>query len=115
MLERSSAYRKILAVFQPHTYSRTQAYFDEFVKVFGANKNIGALVLMPTYAARENPSAGCDTDELFRAIVKRYGKMDTHLANSAQETLELVKGSIKSHDIVLFIGAGDIYDIKSWL
>lgn len=115
VLDRASEYGKILAVFQPHTYSRTQAYFDDFVKVFGAHKSIGTLVLMPTYAARENPSAGCDADELFRAIVKRYGKMDTHLANSAQETLTLLKDFAAAHDIVLFIGAGDIYDIKSLL
>lgn len=113
VIDRAGKYGRILAVFQPHTYSRTKAYFDDFVKVFGGNRNVGALVLMPTYAAREKFDSAYESDVLARAIVKTYGKASTYVAKDAKSTYEFVTKFAKSHDIILFIGAGDIYDIKA--
>ena len=113
VLGRAKNYGRIMAVFQPHTYSRTKAYFDDFVKVFGGDKNIGALILMPTYAAREKFDADFEVDALANALVNKYGKPDTHVASDEKSAVELVKNYAKAHDIILFIGAGDIYDIKT--
>ena len=114
MLERAVGFGKILAVFQPHTYSRTKAYFESFVEVFGANENIGALALMPTYAAREKFDAQFEVDALARAIFEKYGKQ-AFIASDTISILDYVCKNAKDYDIVLFIGAGDIYDIKPML
>ncbi len=112
VLKRAAKMGKILAVFQPHTYSRTKAYFDDFAEVLGTDANIGTLVIMPTYAAREYESDGCGSDALAREIIKRFGKKDTYTPSDAQSAIEFVKKAAKSHSVVMFIGAGDIYDLR---
>ena len=113
VLKRAGEYGKILAIFQPHTYSRTKAYFENFVETFGADKNIGSLIFMPTYAAREKFDEDFDVDALANAVNEKYGKTVT--IASASEVVDLVSKNAGSHDIVLFIGAGDIYDLKDKL
>lgn len=113
VLDRAKNYGRILAIFQPHTYSRTKAYFDDFVKVFGAQKQIGTLILMPTYAARETFDGDYESDALADAIKAKFGKLDIYLAADKSSAYGLASKFAKSHDIVLFIGAGDIYDIKA--
>ena len=113
VLKRASANGKILAVFQPHTYSRTKAYFENFVDVFGADKNIGSLIFMPTYAAREKFDKDYEVYSLAVAIADKYGKISS-FANE-NDVAELVEKLAKFHEIVLFIGAGDIYDVKDKL
>ena len=110
VLERARGYGKVLKVFQPHTYTRTKAYFDDFVDVLGYDD--GALVLMPTYAAREKFDASCEHDVLAAAIKDKYGKSDIYVAANSNEALEYVRKYAHKHDVVLFIGAGDIYNIK---
>lgn len=66
-----------MVVFQPHTYSRTKAYLDDFASVLGAKRNgVKTVAIMPTYAARERLSDGVDSDVLFNAI-------STNIANEA--------------------------------
>ncbi|MCM1306787.1 MAG: UDP-N-acetylmuramate--L-alanine ligase [Bacteroides sp.] len=110
VLERASERGKILAIFQPHTYSRTKAYFEDFADVFGADKNIDSLIFMPTYAAREKFDKDFEVDALSNAIAAKYDKKSC--VATASEVLKLTSTLAKSHDIVLFIGAGDIYDLK---
>ncbi|MDE6059896.1 MAG: UDP-N-acetylmuramate--L-alanine ligase [Clostridia bacterium] len=110
VLERARGYGKVLKVFQPHTYTRTKAYFDDFVDVLGDDD--GALVLMPTYAAREKFDASCEHDVLAAAIKDKYAKSDVYVAANGNETLEYVRKYAHKHDVILFIGAGDIYNLK---
>ena len=70
---------------------------------------------MPTYAARERLSDGVDSDVLFNAIFDKYRKRGVYLLKVAQSTLDFVKSRAKSHDVILMIGAGDIYDLKDML
>lgn len=109
VLERAKAFGRILAVFQPHTYTRTKAYFADFVEALKANE--GDLVLMPTYAAREQMDTTCEFDVLASAI-KRYGKCNVYAAPNGDYVLKYVQTHASDHDIILFIGAGDIYDLK---
>lgn len=113
VLKRAGEYGKILAVFQPHTYSRTKAYFENFVDVFGSDKNIGSLIFMPTYAAREKLDRDFESDALAKAVSEKYGKPVS--VASDREVLQFVSKNAASHAIVLFIGAGDIYDLKDKL
>ncbi len=110
----SRDFDKVLLIFQPHTYSRTKAYFDDFVRAL-SNDKIKTLVLTQTYAAREKESDGYTSDMLFDAIFDKYPQKDVYLIKSAQKTLNFVKTYAKFHNIILFVGAGDIYDLKSQL
>lgn len=111
VLKRASAYGDLLVVFQPHTYSRTKAYLDDFVCAL-CDKIIKTLVIMPTYAARELPQQGADSDVLAKAIFDKNCKPSVYLANSANSTLDYVKNHADRHGAILFVGAGDIYDLR---
>jgi len=104
--------KKILTVFQPHTYSRTKAYFDDFVDVLGNTDGVGSLILMPTYAAREPLDINFDSGALARAITARYEKSDVFVAFDKSSVMEFLSKLACTHDVILFVGAGDIYDLK---
>lgn len=114
LLERAKEFGKILAVFQPHTYSRTKAYMTEFADVFASkSNNIGTLIILPTYAAREQKDETNDSDALAGRIMSKNAELNVYLAKDNMSSVEFVKMLAKSYDIVLFVGAGDIYDLKS--
>lgn len=111
VLRRASVYGNLLVVFQPHTYSRTKAYLNEFVLSL-CDEHIKTLVLMPTYAARELPEQGADSGVLASAIIDKNCINDVYLADSAKSTLDYVVSHVNGHDAIMFIGAGDIYDLR---
>ena len=93
---------KIYVIFQPHTYSRTKLLFKEFVKVLSSVDN---LLIYRTFAAREYFDDAGSALTLSQSIKKSlYG----------DEPNDIVKflSPVKSGDCVLFLGAGDIYDIS---
>ncbi len=101
---------RVLAVFQPHTYSRTAKYFDAFND---ALNKADALIFMPTYAAREKPEDGADAYELYSAQKKLCGESKSVIyARGHEETVKAVKEAAINFNAVVFIGAGDIYDLK---
>ena len=112
VLGRASAYGKILAVFQPHTYSRTKAYLDDFAQVFADEKAISVLILLPTYAAREPQNHEFDSDAIMARILSKNAKQKVYVAENAMSSVEFAKIMAKDVGIVLFVGAGDIYDLK---
>ena len=96
-------YKSILCVFQPHTYSRTAALYNEFKE---ALKNVNKLIIAPIYGAREENIYGI-TSEGFALDVK--GKYI--------EDFEKIKGEIlrANNDAVVIMGAGDIVKLKNLL
>jgi UDP-N-acetylmuramate--alanine ligase len=93
--------RRLIAVFQPHTYSRTAYLLDRFRDAFAA---ADMLLLLPTYAARETPAAGLDATALARAI--------TTPRPVALESYDDAIGWLAAHsragDLLLTLGAGPI-------
>ena len=88
--------KKILYIFQPHTYSRTKNLLNEFIKVF---KNVD-LILYKTYPAREKNSDGISALKLAKILEKDYCSN----VNSLMKKL-----FVDYNDRVLvFIGAGDL-------
>ena len=108
----SSQKGKTMVVFQPHTYSRTKAYFDEFCSSLA---DAHTLVIMDTYGARESASDGVDSDALVSAISTKFAKQDVYGVLSFDKTLDFVISRAKDHDNVLLLGAGDIYLLKDML
>lgn len=109
-LDAARTYGRPLVVFQPHTYTRTARYLDDFAAVLGACERV---IIMPTYAARENPEEGADSGVLARRIKEKYPFCGVYLAKDADETLDYVRLFAGEFDIALFLGAGDIYDLRS--
>ena len=111
-LRAARAYGRPLVVFQPHTYTRTARYLDDFAAVLGGEERV---IIMPTYAAREIPDEGADSGVLADRIKEKYPFCGVYLAKSVQEVLDYVNLFAAEFDIVLFLGAGDIYNLKSFL
>ena len=99
--------RRLVAIFQPHRYSRTQELFDDFVKVLST---IDVLILVDIYPAKEKPIAGITIQNLARDIRVINDKKLVFLSN-LQEVTDLVKKIIQTNDIVITLGAGDICSI----
>ena len=108
----SSQKGKTMVVFQPHTYSRTKAYFDEFCSSLA---DAHTLVIMDTYGARESVSDGVDSGALAHAISTKFVKQDVYGVLSFDKTIDFVISRAKDHDNVLLLGAGDIYLLKDML
>jgi UDP-N-acetylmuramate--alanine ligase len=102
---RESWKRPLTVIFQPHRYSRTQDLFDEFLTAFeGADR----LVLTEIYPAGEEPIAGATGDALYQAI-KRQGHLDIAFIADKNQIVQQVAGKLAAGDVVLTLGAGDIY------
>jgi len=99
---------KLWCLFQPHTYTRTLALFDDFVDAFG---DVDVLVLADIYAAREKDIYQISSAKLAEAIKKAHPDKEVHYMGSFEEIAEFVKSEAKAGDLVITMGAGDIYKV----
>ena len=98
---------KKFLVFQPHTYTRTQALFDHFVNVLEGDE----IFVLPTFAARENKIDGCDGSDLALAL-KNKNKNATFCKNKKLLAKRLLK-KVKQNDVIMLVGAGDVDQMKN--
>lgn len=97
---KTMGYQRIVIAFQPHTYTRTKALFDDFVEQL---KKADHVVLAEIYAAREKNTVGISSRDLARLI-----RGSVYCETLPQVTDYL--GSIaREGDVILTVGAGDIY------
>lgn len=96
--------RRIVVVFQPHRYSRTQNLFDDFAELLGG---VEPLVVGEVYPAGESPISAADGRALCRAIRKR-GVSDPVFVEQLDDLAAVLDGICRDGDIVLTLGAGDI-------
>ena len=100
-------YNNIWCVFQPHTYTRTKTFFDDFVKVFSeSNANV---VITDIYAAREVDTGIVSAQELAAAIPNAVYK------KTFADAAEFIKAQAQRGDVVITMGAGDVYKIGDML
>ncbi len=99
-------HKKLWLVFQPHTYSRTKALFDEFAKALSAADEV---VLADIYAARENDDLGISSKDLAEAI-KSYGTSARYFG-SFDEIENFLLQSCSPGDLLITMGAGDIVKV----
>jgi len=97
--------RRIVTVFQPHLYSRTRDFKEEFARSFF---NSDVLVVTEIYPAREEPIPGIDGDMLAE-LVRRYGHRGVHYVADKEDLAEYMLGVVQPGDTVITMGAGDIY------
>lgn len=99
--------RRLVVIFQPHRYSRTKALFDRFAISFN---QADALIVAPIYPAGEAPIEGVNAEWLYRAI-KEHGHRDVILGKNKDEIVKLLLDLIRPEDVVMTLGAGDIYQV----
>lgn len=107
-LRARAPHSRLWAVFQPHTYSRTRALLDSFAQAFDLADQV---VIMPTYAAREQPQAGLGG----RALAQALHHDRTVYCPSHQDTLDFLVRHTQPGDTVMVMGAGDCWQLSNRL
>ena len=99
-------HEKVWCVFQPHTYTRTKAFFHEFA---AALSHADHLVLADIYAARETDTLGISSADLAEEV-KKLGT-DAHYFPSFAEIEAFLKENCRPGDLLITMGAGDIVNV----
>jgi UDP-N-acetylmuramate--alanine ligase len=97
--------RRIVAVFQPHLYSRTRDFLDDFARSFF---NTDQLVLTDIYGSREEPIEGVD-GRLLADRAEQFGHRAVHYVPDKADLPERLREVTAPGDVVLMLGAGDIW------
>ncbi len=99
--------KRLIVAFQPHRYTRTQGLFDEFTRSFYESD---ILIVLPIYAASELEIEGVNAQALCEGI-KAHGHKDVSHAPDFTQALSMITHKAKQGDLVLTLGAGDIYQM----
>lgn len=99
--------KRVLAIFQPHLYSRTQIFADDFADALAQADEV---IVSAIYAAREKPIEGVSAQMIVDKVkAKGFGNI-RYIADKATIAAEVVSG-LKEGDMVMVIGAGDIREV----
>ena len=95
-------YERVICAFQPHTYSRTKALFDDFVAALSlADK----AYLAEIYAAREKNTMGISSKDIADRVPGAV------YCSSFEELEKALREEARPGDVILTIGAGDVYKV----
>jgi len=97
--------RRLVVVFQPHLYSRTRDFYQEFGRSF---LNSDVFVCTEIYPAREEPMEGVD-GKMISDITQKFGHKNVHFVADKNELPEYLLNIVENDDIVITMGAGDIW------
>jgi len=97
--------RRVICVFQPHLYSRTRDFYEEFGKSFLLSD---ILIVTDIYPAREEPIQGV-SGELIVNAARRFGHKEVHYVPDKAQVPSTLKTIARKGDIVITMGAGDIW------
>ncbi len=108
--------RRLVAVYQPHMYSRTRTFFEQFLTAFD---DADEIVIVDIYPGREHNTGLVHSLELVEALRRqpellRKGVRVTH-SGSVHETAEFLQMTLRDGDLALIMGAGDIYQATAYL
>jgi UDP-N-acetylmuramate--alanine ligase len=104
---RAAFRRRVLAVFQPHRFTRLRDLFDDFVTAFD---DADVLYLAEVYAAGEEPIAGVSSRRLYEALRAR-GHLEVHYLGDEADPARRVAGDSMPGDLIATLGAGDVYKL----
>ncbi len=97
--------KRLVVLFQPHRYSRTKGLYKDFLTCF---HSADSLVMTDIYAASEQPIEGLSTKQLLKDI-SRHGQRDTSYVAEVSEVAAEIKPMLRPGDLVLTLGAGNIF------
>ncbi len=106
-----SAGRRMIALFQPHRYTRTKDQMDEFARSFN---NADVVFVTDIYAASEEPIEGITAETLVEAI-RRYGHKDVRYVGGLDDATTALLGEAHDGDMVLTLGAGSVNRVSDQL
>ena len=97
--------KRIVAVFQPHLYSRTRDCKEEFARAFF---DADTLIVTDVFGAREEPIPGID-GLMVANLTLQYGHRDVHYVQHLEELTSLLEEITRPGDVVITMGAGNIW------
>jgi UDP-N-acetylmuramate--alanine ligase len=97
--------RRMVVLFQPHRYSRTQDLMDEFARSFN---NADVLMVTDIYAASEDPIEGVSGEALVEAV-SSFGHKDARHVGSVDDATQALLNEVHENDMVITLGAGNVY------
>lgn len=104
----SSGSRRIVVVFQPHRYSRTQDLMEDFAKSFN---NADIVYLLDIYPASEKPIEGI-TAEVLTEKIEEFGHKNVQFIGGVETAADLVVKDLQPNDLVITLGAGSITNLS---
>lgn len=117
LVARKRANRKLVVVFQPHRYSRTEKLWDDFVNLL-AYSPIDELIITDIYAASEKPIDSITSERLVQAIQAKQPSCPVAFVpydETFQAIIHHLKGTLSEHDLVLLLGAGKVNKLADHL
>ena len=105
---RSGGWGRVVAVFQPHRYSRTALLGTEFGPCFD---DADVVVLTELYAAGEDPRPGVDGRLVHDAVVAASPGLDVRWAATLDDVADLLAAELRPGDLCLTVGAGDVTQV----
>jgi UDP-N-acetylmuramate--alanine ligase len=102
---------RLIAVFQPHRYSRTAALFEDFATAFYAADEV---VVLDIYAAGEEPLPEVTAEALAKAIAG-HGHREVRYLASLEEATRYLLATVRSGDMVITLGAGNVWQVGAEL
>ena len=104
---RKSCDRRIVAVFQPHRFTRTASLEEDFARAF---YHADVLIVLPIYPAGEDPIPGVTAERLV-SLVEKFGHRDVTFAPDFAAAEVLLGARLLPGDLLLTLGAGDVWKI----
>lgn len=99
--------RRIVAVFQPHLYSRTQKLYREFAEML---QLADVIIVLDVYPAREKPIPGV-SGQLIEGILRTKGIPNVHYIQKLSDVPDTIKSIYKPGDMIITLGAGNVNTI----
>lgn len=103
-------HERLIAVFQPHRFTRTRALGPDFP---GAFEGVDETVLLPVYPASEAPLEGGTSDDLLGHF-GAAGMKNVRLLASLDDAWNYLRPNLRRGDVLLVVGAGDVEQIAAW-
>ena len=101
-------HHKVWCLFQPHTYTRVMALFDQFADAF---EDADVVILAEIYAAREKNIYKLSSRKLMEAIKERHPGKEVYFIPDFDDMAQFVRNNAVDGDIAITMGAGDIYKV----
>ena len=105
-------HNKLWLIFQPHTYTRTKALFNEFVDAF---TDADVVILTDIYAAREKDVYNISSYKLVSAMKAKHPDKPVYYVKDFEDIVRYIEKFAGKDDIVMTMGAGDVYKVGNML
>jgi UDP-N-acetylmuramate--alanine ligase len=104
---KSSGYKRVIAVFQPHLFSRTRDFMDDFAAALSL---ADVLIVTSIYKSREDPISGISGETVVEKA-RHLGNSRANYIEKKEDVADTVKNDLRAGDAVIVMGAGDINQI----